>query len=156
MAKSSLTNIHTRKIIAENVTFHNLYMSKHDQSKTKHVHLHLKLAQVLFYPENPKMSSQYFHAFMILECDGYERRIQDPRIHLRCRALTKSFFQKRLIILSKCSILDVCGNPRNTHLCVVFGEKSLILYSLSGFYSRERTLEIISRILSQCLLRTDH
>ena len=35
MAKSYLTNIHTRKIIAENVIFHNLYMSKYVQSKKK-------------------------------------------------------------------------------------------------------------------------
>ena len=31
MAKSHLTNIYTRKIIAENVIFHNLYMSKYVQ-----------------------------------------------------------------------------------------------------------------------------
>ena len=34
MAKSYLTNIHTRKIIAENVIFHNLYMSKFIEKKT--------------------------------------------------------------------------------------------------------------------------
>ena len=31
MANSYLTNIHTRKIITENVIFHNLYMSKYVQ-----------------------------------------------------------------------------------------------------------------------------
>ena len=33
MAKSYLANIHTRKIIAENVIVHNLYMSKDVQLK---------------------------------------------------------------------------------------------------------------------------
>ena len=37
MANSYLTNIHTRKIITENVIFHNLYMSKYVQSIKKHV-----------------------------------------------------------------------------------------------------------------------
>ena len=31
MANSYLTNIHTRKIKAENVIFHNLYMSRYEQ-----------------------------------------------------------------------------------------------------------------------------
>ena len=35
MAKSYLANTHTRNIMAENVIFHNLYMSKYVQSKKK-------------------------------------------------------------------------------------------------------------------------
>ena len=35
MVKSSLTNIHTRKIITEKVIFHNLHMSKYEIVKKK-------------------------------------------------------------------------------------------------------------------------
>ena len=37
MAKSYLTNIHARKIVAKNVTFHHLYTCQNKYNKKKHV-----------------------------------------------------------------------------------------------------------------------
>ena len=39
MANSYLTNIHTGKILTENVIFHNLFKSKYVQSKMKNMSL---------------------------------------------------------------------------------------------------------------------